>query len=588
MKRTHTCGELTDKNEGHRVTLCGWIDRIRNLGGIEFARLRDRYGFTQVIFDPKNSDLHYKARELGPEFCVAVRGIVRKRPEEAQRKDQETGGIEILAEELHVFSSSETPPIYINIEDRSSEDLRLKYRYLDLRKPSVREAIITRHRFTQAVREFLNGEGFVDIETPVLTKSTPEGARDFLVPSRLRPGRFYALPQSPQLFKQLLMVSGFDKYYQIAKCYRDEDLRADRQPEHTQIDIEMSFVDEEDVLVLAERLMKYAFEKTTGIEVSIPFKRLSYEKVMMLFGSDKPDTRYGMEQFNMAKWFEGTSFSAIGNALERGELVRGFAAHGLASVFSRKKLDHYTERAKELGLGGLMWIKVEKDGITKSSIMKHCAEEIELLLKDVSIPPDSLILFSIGPRAALTRALGELRKKIITEELRSAEGLDFLWVTDFPMFSFDQERQRIAAEHHPFTMPNLDDFEKFASSDPLKIRARSYDLVINGTEVASGSVRIHRQDIQQKVFEILGLDHEEAQSKFGFLLEAFKYGPPPHAGIAPGLDRLLALIVGSDSIRDVIAFPKTASGSDLMTGAPSEVSEEQLRELRLRIENEKP
>lgn len=585
-KRTHTCGELTEKDDGATVTLCGWVDTIRNLGGIEFARIRDRYGFTQVVFDPQNESLFSRARSLGPEFCVAVTGTVRKRPPEAQRSDQGTGMVEVLAKELEVFSTSEVPPIYINIDDKSSEELRLKYRYLDLRKPLMRDRMITRHVFTSAVRDFLNAQGFLEIETPVLTRSTPEGARDFLVPSRLRPGRFYALPQSPQLFKQLLMVSGFDRYFQIAKCYRDEDLRADRQPEHTQIDVEMSFVDEEDVFSLAERLMKHAFECTTDTEVSIPFRRLTHEQALLSYGSDKPDTRYGMEQFDFAPWFRETSFAVIANALDKGYSIRGFVADGLAGSFSRKRLEEYTEAAKTLGLGGLLWIKIEDDGSIKSSIMKHCSEQVEKLIADNAISKGSIVFFSVGPTTILSKTLGELRKKIISEESLSADGFEFLWVTDFPMFSLEQETQRVVAEHHPFTMPNLEDLEKYGMNDPLKIRSRAYDLVINGVEVASGSVRIHRQDIQRKVFEMLGLSNEEAQSKFGFLLEAFKYGPPPHAGIAPGLDRLVALVVGSDSIRDVIAFPKTASGSDLMTGAPSDVSPDQLKELHLRVKDE--
>jgi aspartyl-tRNA synthetase len=442
--------------------------------------------------------------------------------------------------------------------------------------------MLTRHRFVQAVREYLNKNGFVEVETPILGKSTPEGARDFLVPSRLKPGKFYALPQSPQIFKQLLMVSGFDRYYQIAKCFRDEDFRADRQPEFTQIDVEMSFADEEDVFSMTEGLMKHAFHEAASAEIKTPFKRFTYEEVIDLYGSDKPDTRYGMEIKDMSDLFKGTTFKVIGDAFTREERIKGFLVKGKAERFSRKKLDEYTVFAKESGLGGLMWAKVENDGL-KSSVLKHCPAELEQVSSLLKAEEGDLILFSIGESATLSKALGQIRGKIIREEEFEVEGFDFLWVTDFPMFSYNSEEGRIEAEHHPFTMPDLEDLEKYAETDPLRVRSKAYDLVLNGYEVASGSVRIHRRDIQSRVFDLIGLTRDEAMEKFGYLLEAFKFGPPPHAGIAPGLDRIVAIIVGAQSIREVIAFPKVASGADLMTSAPSEVSRKQLDLLKLQV-----
>lgn len=583
-KRTHTCGELRISNTGTVVTLNGWVDRVRDLGGIKFVLLRDRYGFTQVVFDPRNEALYSIALKLGNEYCVSVTGTVRERPGDARNPGMSTGDIEIVAEELEILSESAIPPIYINIDEESSEEMHLRYRYLDLRRSAMQNNIITRHRFVQAVRSYLNGNGFIDVETPALGKSTPEGARDFLVPSRLKPGKFYALPQSPQIFKQLLMVAGLDKYYQIAKCFRDEDFRADRQPEFTQIDIEMSFATEEDVFSTTEGLMKHAFKEAVGVDLETPFKRFTYREVMDLYGSDKPDTRYAMEIRDLSPQFDGTSFSLISDALGHGMKVKGFMARGLAGKFSRKRIDDFTQQSKELGLGGLMWIKVESDSI-KSSIIKHCQREVEKVVEFFGARVGDLILLSIGESLPLSRALGQLRIRIVKEENLKAEGFDFLWVTEFPMFSFNKEEGRIEAEHHPFTMPDLDDLEEFADTQPLKVRSRAYDLVLNGYEIASGSVRIHRQDIQSRVFDLIGLSREEAMEKFGYLLEAFQYGPPPHAGIAPGLDRIVAIIVGAPSIRDVIAFPKVASGADLMTSAPSEVSQKQLDLLKLQLKD---
>nr|WP_235599643.1 aspartate--tRNA ligase [Kosmotoga sp. DU53] len=584
-KRTHTCGELRSEHAGRTVVLNGWVDRIRDLGGIKFILLRDRYGFTQVVFDPSNEDVYKTALQLGIEYTISVTGIVRERPKDAVNLKMPTGEIEVLATEVEILSESDTPPIYINIDDDSSEELKLKYRYLNLRKPKMQRNIIFRHKVVQAVRNYLNKRDFLEIETPVLTKSTPEGARDFLVPSRLRPGKFYALPQSPQLFKQLLMVAGFDRYYQIAKCYRDEDFRADRQPEFTQIDLEMSFADSEDVFAIVEGMLSHAFKETLNVELTTPFPRLTYEEAMERYGSDRPDRRYGMELHDVSEAFVGTGFRVVSEALGRGEVVKGFLAKGLSSKFSRKRLDEYTAFVKENGLGGLIWIKVEDE--LRSSILKHCPDEIKKVVEYLNAEASDIIFLAVGNRETVSKALGKLREKLIAEEKPEVTGFDVLWVTDFPMFSYNEEEGRIEAEHHPFTMPNLEDLDKFGETEPLKVRSHAYDLVINGYELASGSVRIHRRDIQNRIFEMIGLTQEEAQEKFGFLLEAFKYGPPPHAGIAFGLDRLVAIMVGTSSIRDVIAFPKAASGNDPMTGAPSEVSARQLEELKIKIIDEK-
>ena len=580
-KRTHNCGELRKEDAGKEVVLNGWVDRIRDLGGIKFILLRDRYGFTQVVFDPELDDLYKKALTLSPEYVVSVKGKVVKRPPDAVNPKMSTGEIEVHATSLDILSESETPPIYINIDDEASEELRLKFRYLDLRRPKMQKKLILRHKIVQKIREYLNNLDFLEIETPVLTKSTPEGARDFLVPSRIKPGKFYALPQSPQLFKQLLMVAGMDRYYQIAKCYRDEDFRADRQPEFTQVDIEMSFVDEEDIFNVVEGMLNKSIKESVGVELPLEFDRMTYAEAIETYGSDRPDRRYGMELHDVTEIFFSTDFRVISSAIEADGVVKAFKVKGLANRFSRKVIDQYVEFARSLGLGGLIWIKIEDE--IKSSILKFCADEIRTTVNSLSAEKGDLILMAVGDRVSTSKALGKIREKVISTELPEAQGLDILWVTEFPMFSFNEEENRIEAEHHPFTMPDLEDMALYKNSDPLKIKSRAYDLVINGFEIGSGSVRIHRRDIQNDVFRLIGLSQEEADKKFGFLLEAFKYGPPPHAGIALGLDRIVAILAGANSIRDVIAFPKTASGSDIMTGAPSEVSQSQLRELKLSL-----
>jgi aspartyl-tRNA synthetase len=583
QKRTHTCGELNENDIDKIVILNGWVDRIRDLGGIIFVLIRDRYGKTQAVFDSSdNNALYQKALKLKNECVVSIQGKVRLRPEKDRNPNMFTGDVEILATNLEILSESETPPIYVNIEEDISENLRLKYRYLDLRKERMQRNLILRHKVMKITRDTLSAEGFLEIETPYLTKSTPEGARDFLVPSRLKPGNFYALPQSPQLFKQLLMVSGFDKYFQIARCFRDEDFRADRQPEFTQIDIEQSFVEKEDIFALTEKLIKEIFEKSLNYNgLEIPFQKYTYDEVIKKYGSDKPDLRYGMEFIDLTTYFKNTETNFIKNGIDKGLILKGFIVPERSNNFSRKKFDDLTEFAKEQGSTGLIWIANDKE--IRSNIKKAAAKEINILVERGIMKEGDVLLAILEEADKIDKILGQLRIKMIKEEFEKESGFSIIWVTDFPMFSWNEEEQRIVAEHHPFTMPNLDDLAKYDNTDPLKIKSQSYDLVINGYEIASGSIRIHKQDIQQKVFDILGLSKEEAQEKFGFLLEAFKYGAPPHGGIAIGMDRLVSILVGEDSIKEVIAFPKTASGTDPMTNAPSEVSEKQLEELHLAL-----
>ena len=583
QKRTHTCGELNENDIDKIVILNGWVDRIRDLGGIIFVLIRDRYGKTQAVFDSSdNNALYQKALKLKNECVVSIQGKVRLRPEKDRNPNMFTGDVEILATNLEILSESETPPIYVNIEEDISENLRLKYRYLDLRKERMQRNLILRHKVMKITRDTLSAEGFLEIETPYLTKSTPEGARDFLVPSRLKPGNFYALPQSPQLFKQLLMVSGFDKYFQIARCFRDEDFRADRQPEFTQIDIEQSFVEKEDIFALTEKLIKEIFEKSLNYNgLEIPFQKYTYDEVIKKYGSDKPDLRYGMEFIDLTTYFKNTETNFIKNGIDKGLILKGFIVPERSNNFSRKKFDDLTEFAKEQGSTGLIWIANDKE--IRSNIKKAAAKEINILVERGIMKEGDVLLAILEEADKIDKILGQLRIKMIKEEFEKESGFSIIWVTDFPMFSWNEEEQRIVAEHHPFTMPNLDDLAKYDNRDPLKIKSQSYDLVINGYEIASGSIRIHKQDIQQKVFDILGLSKEEAQEKFGFLLEAFKYGAPPHGGIAIGMDRLVSILVGEDSIKEVIAFPKTASGTDPMTNAPSEVSEKQLEELHLAL-----
>jgi aspartyl-tRNA synthetase len=585
QKRTHTCGQINKNDIDKSVILNGWIDRVRDLGGVIFVLIRDRYGKTQVVFDSnENKELYQKALKIKNEYVVSIEGKVRLRPEKDINPNMSTGEIEVLARDLKIISESETPPIYVNMEEDISDNLRLKYRYLDLRKERMQRNLIVRHCAMKATRDYLISQGFLEIETPYLTKSTPEGARDFLVPSRLKPGNFYALHQSPQLFKQLLMVSGFDKYFQIARCFRDEDFRADRQPEFTQIDLEASFVEKEDIFEITENLIKEVFEKSIDYgKLDIPFKKYTYEEVMEKYGSDKPDLRYEMEFIDLTEYFQKTEVNFIKEAIESGNILKGFIVREKADIFSRKKFDELTKTAKELGSNGLIYIANGEE--IRSNIKKVAGKEINILKEHGIIKKGDVLFLLLGERNKINKILGQLRVKLIKEEHEIKEGVSILWVTDFPMFSWDEEEQKVVAEHHPFTMPNIEDLEKYGEIDPLKIRSESYDLVINGFEMASGSIRIHKKEIQEKIFKILGFSSEEANDKFGFLLEAFKYGAPPHGGIAIGMDRLVSILVGEESIKEVIAFPKTASGTDPMTGAPSLVDEKQLEELKLLLKN---
>jgi aspartyl-tRNA synthetase len=572
MYRTHNCGELRLKDEGKQVKLAGWVDRIRDLGGVKFIVLRDRYGKTQVVVNP-DSPVYSIVNTISREDVINVEGIVRARPNEAVTSEP-TGEIEILAEKIEILSKSELPPFYPG--DEVSEEMRLKYRYLDLRNPKMANNLIVRHKMAFHAREFLTSKDFLEIETPYLTKSTPEGARDFLVPSRLKKGTFYALPQSPQLFKQILMISGMDKYFQIVRCFRDEDLRADRQPEFTQIDIEMSFVHMEDVLNLAEDLIRYIYSKV-GIHLPEKFDRIPYEEAMEKYGSDKPDRRYGMELHDLTIHFANTQFKIVADVLAKGGSVKGFKTH---IPMSRKIADEYSEFVKTFGLGGILWFKIE-NGQIASTTAKYLENEYLEISKAFEMKEgDVFILAAHDNRERLNEALGALRLKIGKEHFQ-VEGFDALWIVDFPFLEWSEEENRFVARHHPFTMPYVEDLEN--GVELSKIRAHAYDMVINGYEVGGGSIRIHRKDIQEKVFDIIGLTKEEMEEKFGFFLEALKYGVPPHGGIAFGLDRLVTIAVGADSIREVIAFPKTSSGTCLLTNAPSTVSQKQLEELGISL-----
>ncbi|MDH7516087.1 MAG: aspartate--tRNA ligase [Bacteroidota bacterium] len=583
-KRTHTCGELRREHTGTTATLNGWVHGRRDLGGMIFIDLRDRYGVTQVVFEPHHApEACAAAKELRPEFVVSVTGVVRKRPAGSENPRLSTGDIEILADRFEILNRSEVPPFEIRDDVDANEDLRLKYRYLDLRRPVLMRNLLLRHKVYQVIHRYFDGLGFVEIETPVLMKSTPEGARDYLVPSRVHPGKFYALPQSPQTYKQLLMVAGFDRYVQVVKCFRDEDLRADRQPEFTQIDLEMAFVTREDVFAVVEGLVERLLAGILGVSVTLPFERMHYDAALERYGTDKPDTRFGMELHTLTDIMRGTAFTIFAAAVEAGGIVTGMNVRGGAGL-SRKQLDALNDRAKALGLGGLVWVKVE-DGGLHSPAAKFLEEgRLNAAARELDAAAGDLLLLAASPerRKALT-ALGTLRLELGRERgLIDTSAHRLLWVVDFPLFQYDEESGRWVAEHHPFTglypsdVPMLD-------KDPGAVRADCYDLVWNGNEIGSGSIRIHDAELQRKVFRVLGLSEEEIRGKFGFLIEAFRYGAPPHGGIALGLDRIVAILAGTPSIRDVIAFPKTNSALSLMDGAPSEVSAEQLRELHIAI-----
>ena len=584
-KRTHTCGELSAKNADEKVVLNGWVNSRRDLGGLIFITVRDRYGITQVVFEPaENSEVYETAKKLRSEYVVSVEGKVRLRPDGMVNPEMKTGEIEVVAERLIILNEAETPPFVISDKIDVSEELRLKYRYLDLRRREMQEALLLRHKTYQIVRRFFDENGFVEVETPVLMKSTPEGARDYLVPSRIHKGKFYALPQSPQTYKQLLMVAGFDRYFQITKCFRDEDLRADRQPEFTQIDVEMSFVDTEDVFEMVENLMKRLFKEIKNYDLKTPLPRLSYDDAMNKYGSDKPDLRFGLEIVHLNEVVKNSEFKVFASSAGGDGIVGAITAKNVASDFSRSKIDALTKYVKELGAGGLIWMKVNADGV-QSPIAKFLSdEEIQNILKETQAEENDLILIIAGDKAKMLPVLGALRLEIArqTNLIKNDAAPSLLWVTDFPLLEWDDETQRYYAMHHPFTSPRPEDIDLLETA-PEKVKARAYDLVLNGNEIAGGSIRIHNRDVQEKMFRALGISKEEAEEKFGFLLNAFKYGAPPHGGIAFGFDRLVMLFAERDSIRDVIAFPKTTSALSLMDNSPSEVSEEQLKELHIQI-----
>lgn len=582
-RRTATCGQLRKEDVGKAVTLMGWVARRRDHGGVIFVDLRDREGITQVVFKPDvNADMHRKAEAIRSEYVIAVQGKVELRPAGMENPKLDTGAVDVLCHDLRILNESKTPPFLIESDAEVTEELRLKYRYLDLRRPRLLNNLRLRHRAYQATRGYLCDQGFMEVETPFLMKSTPEGARDYLVPSRVNRGKFYALPQSPQTYKQLLMVAGFDRYFQIVKCFRDEDLRADRQPEFTQIDIEMSFVEEEDVLALAEGLTAYLFGQTIGYRVPLPLPRLTYREAMDRYGSDKPDTRFGMEIRDVSDLAGESEFEVFRAVLGEGGVVRGLNASGQAS-FSRKQIDDLAGFAARFGAKGLAWIKVTDRGM-ESSIVKFFSPSLrERLAERMEARPGDLLLFVADRGEVAASALGELRLELGQQlGLRRDDRWNFLWVVRFPLVEYDAAEKRYVACHHPFTSPVEEDLEKM-EADPASVRARAYDLVLNGNEIAGGSIRISRRDVQNRMFRLLGISPEDAERKFGFLLEAFEFGAPPHGGIAFGFDRLVALMAGERSIREVIAFPKTNTAVSLMDNAPSEVDPAQLRELGLRI-----
>ncbi len=582
--RTHSCGELQPDDAGKTVTLMGWVDRRRDFGNLVFIDLRDRQGITQVVIrSDANREVLEGSKELRPEFVLAVRGAVMRRSPETVNPALKTGEIEIAAEEIRILNVAKTPPFPINEDSQASEDTRLQYRYLDLRRARLQKNFVLRHQVTLDIRQYLSDRGFLEVETPILTKSTPEGARDYLVPSRIQPGKFFALPQSPQLFKQLLMISGFDKYFQIVRCFRDEDFRADRQAEFTQVDIEMSFARPDSIFELIEPMMVKIFARI-GVSVTTPFPRLAYQESMDRYGSDKPDTRFGMELVDLSPEFAESEFKLFRDAVQSGGTVRGIVVEG-GEAYSRKQIDDLTDHAKQFGASGLVWIK--KGNELKSSLSKSAgAAELERILSRAGTTSGSILLLISGKYRSVTESLGALRLHIARQqELIPQDQYRFLWVRDFPLVEYDEREKRYFACHHPFTSPAEADLE-LLSSDPGKVRAKAYDLVLNGTEIGGGSIRIHRQDIQRKVFQVLGLDEREAEKKFGFFLEALQYGTPPHGGIALGLDRIVMFLAGEKSIRDVIAFPKTARATCLMTDSPSEVSAEQLKELHLKIDED--
>lgn len=584
LRRTCRCAELTTNHIGQTVTVMGWVQKSRNKGGIIFVDLRDRSGIIQLIFEESDAgtEAFEKAAKLRAEFVVAVTGVVEKRSG-AVNENLETGAIEVRAKDIRILSESETPPFPVEENSRTKDELRLRYRFLDLRRPDLQRNLIMRSSIAMLTRQFLADEGFLEIETPMLTKSTPEGARDYLVPSRVHPGTFYGLPQSPQLFKQLLMCSGYDRYFQIAKCFRDEDLRADRQPEFTQLDMELSFVDVDDVIDVNERLIQYVCKEAIGLEVQLPIPRMTWKEAMERFGSDKPDTRFGMELVDVSAVVKDCGFGVFTSALAAGGSVRGINAKGQAGM-PRKKIDALVDFAKGYGAKGLAYLAVLEDGSYKSSFAKFMTPvELDALVKAMDGQPGDLLLFAADKNSIVFSVLGALRLEIGEQmSLIDHDKFNFLWITEFPLLEWDEEEKRFVAVHHPFTMMMEEDLP-YLDSDPGRVRAKAYDIVLNGVELGGGSVRIYQNDIQEKMFELLGFTKEDAHSRFGFLLDAFKYGVPPHAGLAYGLDRLVMLLVKAESIREVMAFPKVKDASCLMTNAPDVVDDVQLGELHLTV-----
>lgn len=582
LHRSHRCTEVSNKNIGETVTVMGWVQKRRNLGSLIFIDLRDRSGLLQLVFDENDGEVFEKAKNLRSEFVIAAEGVVRQRSG-AVNENMATGDIEVTVNTLRILSEAETPPFPVEEDANTREELRLKYRYLDLRKPHLQRNLKMRSDITTFIRKFMSNEGFIEIETPTLCKSTPEGARDYLVPSRVHPGCFYALPQSPQLYKQLLMCSGFDRYIQIAKCYRDEDLRADRQPEFTQIDMELSFVEEDDVMEVNERLMKKIFKEIKGFDIPTPLMRMPWKEAMERFGSDKPDIRFGMELHNITDVVNGSEFGVFQNAIDAGGSVRGINAEG-CGTFSRKQIDSLVDVAKTYGAKGLAWIVVKEDGY-KTSISKFFNDDqIKEICDQFDAKAGDLILICADRNKVVFDALGALRLEVAKRlDILDNEDYKFLWVTEFPMFEYSEEEGRYLAMHHPFTSPMDEDLDAFMNGEVATVRAKAYDMVLNGCELGGGSIRIHRDDIQEQTFKLLSLDKEVAQERFGFLLDAFKYGAPPHGGLAFGLDRLIMLLTGAESIRDVIAFPKVKDASCLLTDAPNIVDENQLTDLGIAI-----
>ncbi len=586
-KRTHMCGELGLENVGQKVSLTGWVQRTRDLGGLIFIQLRDRAGIVQTVVNKDvTEELFKEAAKVRGEYVLSITGEVAKRAENAINPKMSTGYIEIIVESLEIISKAETPPIYIEDDLNVSESLRLKYRYLDLRRPVMQSIFMTRHKVSKVVRDFMDENGFLEVETPMLTKTTPEGARDYLVPSRVQPGNFFALPQSPQLFKQILMVSGFDKYFQIVKCFRDEDLRADRQPEFTQIDLEMSFVDKEDVMELNERLLQRVFKEVLDVDIKLPIPKMTYKEAMDRYGSDKPDTRFGFELKEIGDIVSTSDFKVFADAISGGGLVKAINAESCSQKLSRKEIDSLGEFVKTYKAKGLAWINLTAEGI-KSPIAKFLKEEeLNSIIERVGAKTGDIIFIVADKAKVVYDSLGQLRIELAKRlNMIDKNIYNLLWVTEFPLLDFDEEENRYVAMHHPFTSP-MDEDIALLDTEPVKVRAKAYDIVLNGYELGGGSIRIHSQELQEKMFGLLGFSKEQAWNKFGFLLEAFKYGTPPHGGLAFGLDRIVMLLTGTDNIKDVVAFPKTQTASCLMTNAPSPADAKQLEELRIKTDLE--